>query len=227
MPYDPRTGTVTFPGFNSTTDILAGRAASPTMAANASPTSDLERLTKLMSGDLSGALTQADKFMALGSLLKSAARGSQTSPQQVMAQLQQQKANEIQSRIQLEQLRKQAADAADMNAKWTELVNQTTDPRMKQYLMALPASERGAVLREYLKPVEAGEVKAPTMRTVFRGGEEVQEEFDPTTRTWKEVGRGARWNPKGSGGVNLTVNTGPTGPDVVRLPDGSIAVRNK
>ena len=227
MAYDPRTGAVTFPGFNTTADILAGRAPTARPAQSAGGMTDLEQLTKLMQGNLSDSLSTGDKLMALSGLLGSVARGSRTTPQEVMAQLQQQKVNEVQGRLQLEQLRKQAADQADMNAKWTALVDQTSDPQMKRYLLALPASERGSVLREFLKPVEAGEIKAPTTRTVLQGGEEVQQEFDPTTRTWKEVGRGARWNPKGGGGVNLTVNAGPQGPKVVKLANGAIAVRDE
>lgn len=227
MPYDPKTGRVTFPGFDTTADIIAGRAPTARPAQSAGGMTDLEQLTKLMQGNLTGSLSSGDKLMALSGLLGSVARGSRTTPQEVMAQLQQQKINEVQGRLQLEQLRKQAAERADMDAKWTTLVDQTSDPQMKRYLLALPASERGAVLREFLKPVEAGEVKAPTTRTVFKGGEEVQQEFDPVTHTWKEVGRGARWNPRGSGGVNLTVNTGPQGPKVVRLTNGAIAVRDE
>lgn len=38
-----------------------------------------------------------------------------------------------------------------------------------------------------------GETKAPQMRTRIVGEQEVQEEFDPVTKTWKQIGQGPRF----------------------------------
>lgn len=123
MAYDPRTGTVTFPGFNTTADILAGRAPTARSAQPTGGMTDLERLTKLMQGNLSGSLSTGDKLMALSGLLGSVARGSRTTPQEVMAQLQQQKIAEVQGRMQLEQMRRQAEQAANLAAEKQQFIN--------------------------------------------------------------------------------------------------------
>lgn len=216
---------ITFPGADPLGSILSGTATSAAPAGAAPSVNDAERLAQVMGGNLAGSLTGGDKLMALSALLRSVSRGSQTSPQQVMAQLQQQKAAEIQGRMQIEQYRNAAAENARVNAGWTQLINETTDPERKRYLMTLRAEGRDEVLKDWLKYRDPGEIKAPTMRTRSQGGTEIQEEWNPETRTWTEVGRGPRWNPKGPGGV--TVNVGPQGPPVVALPNGAIAVRNQ
>lgn len=38
-------------------------------------------------------------------------------------------------------------------------------------------------------------VKAPTVRQMNVGGEEVTQQWDPDSETWKEVARGPKWNP--------------------------------
>lgn len=93
----------------------AGAMAPKTDQAN-SPLSDAEKLAQVMSGNLSGALSGGDKLLALSALLRSVSRGSQTTPQQAIAQIQQQKMGELQARMQIEQLRMQAARNAQMKA---------------------------------------------------------------------------------------------------------------
>lgn len=62
-------------------------------------------LESLASGDISGSLSSGDKLIALGALLKSVSRGSKTTPQEVMQNLQASKLQEMQNKIQLQQLR--------------------------------------------------------------------------------------------------------------------------
>lgn len=62
-------------------------------------------LEKLAGGDISGSLTGGDKLIALGALLKSVSRGSKTTPQEVMQNLQQSKLQEMQTKVQLQQLK--------------------------------------------------------------------------------------------------------------------------
>lgn len=72
-------------------------------------------LESLASGDISGSLSSGDKLIALGALLKSVSRGSKTTPQEVMQNLQASKLQEMQNKIQLQQLR--AAREKDARVK--------------------------------------------------------------------------------------------------------------
>jgi len=74
---------------------------------------DTDRLSQLLQGNLAGQLSSADKLSALGALLKSVSRGSTTSPAQVIQNLQAQKMQEVQGRIQIAELRKQAMQEAN------------------------------------------------------------------------------------------------------------------
>lgn len=73
-------------------------------------------LSKLASGDISGSLTGGDKLIALGALLKSVSRGSKTSPQEVVQNLQQSKLQEMQTKVQLGQIQAEAARKARIKA---------------------------------------------------------------------------------------------------------------
>jgi hypothetical protein len=102
--------------------MLFGPSAQDTLAS-AKPLTDAEKLAQVMGGNLSGTLTGADKLMGLSALLKSVARGSQTTPQQAIAQLQQQKSAELQNRITIDQARKQAERAALMKAQKNQIIS--------------------------------------------------------------------------------------------------------
>jgi hypothetical protein len=62
--------------------------------------------------------------------------------------------------------------------------------------------------------------KAPTMRTIYQGDSSIQQEFDPLSRTWAEVGSGSRFKPSaGPGPVNqqlldALVQTGNLAPEI-------------
>ena len=90
-------------------------AAAPTVAATGG-TDLTNRLHQIMCGNLSGTLTGGEKLSALGALLKSVSRGSQTSPQDVMRSIQQQKLQEVQGALQIQELRKQAIQQAQTEA---------------------------------------------------------------------------------------------------------------
>lgn len=94
---------------------LFGGLISPTKIKGDASAIDEEQatmLSKLASGDISGSLTGGDKLIALGALLKSVSRGSKTSPQEVLQNLQQSKLQEMQTKIQLGQLQAEAARKA-------------------------------------------------------------------------------------------------------------------
>ena len=92
--------------------LNTGTEAETPMAGGQSP--DLtNRLLQVLSGQLGGTLTGGEKLSALGALLKSVSRGSQTSPQQVMQSIQQQKLGEVQGALQIQELQKQAVKQAN------------------------------------------------------------------------------------------------------------------
>lgn len=106
-------------------------------AASATPgaSTDLtNRLLQIMSGQLGGTLSGGERLSALGALLKSVSRGSQTSPQQVMQSLQQQKLQQVQGAMQIQELRKAAAEKAQYEQLRANLIAQATDPQEKAYL---------------------------------------------------------------------------------------------
>lgn len=92
------------------------------------------RLLQIMSGNLGGTLSGGEKLSALGALLKSVSRGSQTSPQDVVRGIQQQKMQEVQGALQIQELRKTAAERAKTEKQRQILIDQETDPQRKAYL---------------------------------------------------------------------------------------------
>jgi hypothetical protein len=113
-----------------TSDTPSAGAAAATPATGSQP--DLtNRLLQIMSGQLGGTLTGGEKLSALGALLKSVSRGSQTSPQQVLQSIQQQKMAEVQGALQIQQLRKAAQREAQAEVYRDRLMAtaQTDDER--------------------------------------------------------------------------------------------------
>lgn len=122
----------------------------PTTETSASP--DLiNRMLQVMSGQLGGTLSGGEKLSALGALLKSVSRGSQTSPQQVMQSIQQQKLQEVQGALQIQELRKQAQRQAQAELQRQQLIDQEKDPRRKAMLQLASAEDIGAIAREEFK----------------------------------------------------------------------------
>jgi hypothetical protein len=90
---------------------LFGGLLAPTKIKTGAPEIDdaqSELLTRLAGGDISGSLSGGEKLIALGALLKSVSRGSKTSPQEVLQNLQQSKLQEMQTKIQLQQIKSEA-----------------------------------------------------------------------------------------------------------------------
>lgn len=126
--------------------------------APATSLTDAEKLAQVMGGNLKGTLTTADKLMGLSALLKSVSRGSQTTPQQAIAQLQQQKAAELQSRITIDQARKQAAQQAELNAVKAQYVAelQQTNPQLARAVQLMSADNFEKLI------IEQNKAQAPT-----------------------------------------------------------------
>lgn len=108
----------------------------PTDAA-AKPLTDAEKLAQVMGGNLKGTLTTADKLMGLSALLKSVSRGSKTSPQEAIAQIQQQKSNELQNRITIDQARKNAERTALLKVQKDQIISKLP-PEMQAEARLIP-----------------------------------------------------------------------------------------
>jgi len=128
----------------------------PAGAAAATPATDsrpdlTNRLLQIMSGQLGGTLSSGDKLSALGALLKSVSRGSQTTPQQVMQSIQQQKMAEVQGALQIQELRKAAAKQAQAELQRQQLIANETDPKRKAYLATADADTINKIIAEEFK----------------------------------------------------------------------------
>jgi len=137
-------------GYNP--NLVSSVPAAP--SANAANMSDTERLAQLMQGNLAGQLDKGDKLAALSVLLRSVGRGSQVSPQQALAQFQQQKMQEVQGRIQIEQLRKAAERKAQLDALKAEYVSNAPNPQAARELQLMSDEDFSAFLRERNKPTQ-------------------------------------------------------------------------
>jgi len=115
---------------------------------------DAERLAQIMQGNLAGQLNSGDKLSALGALLKSVSRGSTTTPQQVIQGLQQQKMQEFQGKIQLEQLRKSAQRKAELDALKAQYVANAPNPQSARELQLMSDEDFSSFLREKNKPTQ-------------------------------------------------------------------------
>lgn len=91
----------------------------------------LESMQKALQGDVASTLSGGEKLAALGALLKSASRGSQVSPQAVMASVQQTAQNRAATQLQLAQIQakaqQDAALAQNQNALIASLPKQFQD----------------------------------------------------------------------------------------------------
>lgn len=175
------------------------------------PLTDAEKLAQVMGGNLKGTLTGGDKLMALSALLKSVSRGSQTTPQQVMSQLQQQKSAELQNRITIDQARKQAAQQAELNAIKAQYVAdlQQTNPQLARAIQLMSADNFEKLI------IEQNKAQAPTRLA-----------FDPLGRP-RDPFTGAVVNPSARLQNLVTVSSDeqfdalPSGTQFVD-PDGNI-----
>jgi hypothetical protein len=129
----------------------------PTDAA-AKPLTDAEKLAQVMGGNLKGTLTSADKLMGLSALLKSVSRGSKTTPQEAIAQIQQQKSAELQNRLTIDQARKNAEQQAQLKTVKAEYVAelQKTNPQLARAVQFMTADDFAKLI------IEQNKAKDPT-----------------------------------------------------------------
>lgn len=118
------------------------------------------QMLQILSGNLRGTLTGGEKLSALGALLKSVSRGSQTSPQQVLQGIQQQKLAQVQGALQIQELRKAAAEKAQRDAFVQRAASQITDPAERDFLMSLSDKGREEYLIKKMSPKDYGATSA-------------------------------------------------------------------
>lgn len=110
------------------------------MADMTNPMSDAEKLAQVMSGNLQGTLSSGDRLVALSQLMRSLTRSGRAAgltPGGVVQNIQQQKAAELQNRLQIEQLRQQSAQRAKLQAL-REGVTATLPPELQERARLLP-----------------------------------------------------------------------------------------
>lgn len=161
-----------------------GVEAPAPMAGAQSP--DLtNRLLQIMGGNLAGTLSGGEKLSALGALLKSVSRGSQQSPQQVMQAIQQQKLQETQGAMQIQELRKQAGQQAQRNALREDLLSKARNDQERARIRILSDEnlEKYALQGLENKPPEM-EAKEKQLATYFR-----MRETDPERASiyWRQI----------------------------------------
>ena len=207
--------------------FLANMSEQPTTSQMQQPQAQgpdsLAEFTRLLGGDLSGSLTGGDKLLALSALMRSATRSGRRAgltPQQVMGQLQQQKVAELQNRMALQGMQQKArqeeaarAATEKYRARLRELTQtgEAMSPallnRLGQEAIANGDVEMGLKFFEQATKLTT-EDKLPLTRERIEGNTLIQEQYDPVTGTFKEIGRGSRFAPRGGG---VTVNVGDTG----------------
>ena len=145
-----------------------GTQAETPMAGGQSP--DLtNRLLQIMSGQLGGTLTGGEKLSALGALLKSVSRGSQTSPQQVLQSIQQQKLGEVQGALQIQELRKAATEKALRDQQREQLLaNAKTDEERAQIRILSDAGVEKYALQRLENKAPDMEAKQKQLATYFQ-----------------------------------------------------------
>lgn len=111
MAYDPRTGTVTFPGYDlNASTIMKPSKSGLTPAGYTDSQSDRQKMMQIMTGgDFADTLTGGDRLLALSALLRSVARGSKTTPQEVIADIRKQQLGRIEAKVIGDSLKARAA----------------------------------------------------------------------------------------------------------------------
>lgn len=162
-----------------------------------------DRMLQILSGNLGGTLTGGEKLSALGALLKSVSRGSQTSPQQVLQSIQKQKLGEVQGALQIQELRKAAAEKAQMDALKAEYISQLSqsNPQLARAIAIMPTEKFSDFIIQQNKP------EAPT-RFVF---DQLNRPRNPYT--------GAIINPTAAG-LGLQTIYGENDPNYEKLKSG-------
>jgi hypothetical protein len=172
------------------TDTLPGMPA----ASSAGAPDLTNRLLQVLSGNLGGTLTGGEKLSALGALLKSVSRGSQTSPQQVLQGIQKQKLGEVQGALQIQELRKAAAEKAQTDALKAEYIGQLgqSNPQLARAIAIMPTEKFAEFIIQQNKPEGPGQWSdrlgrfIPKDRPVVTGGGDYTETPGATYKQYSD-----------------------------------------
>lgn len=148
----------------------------------------LENMRRIAQGDLRSVLTGGDRLMALSALLGSVARGSRTTPQEVMSQVQQTALGRASTQMQLAQLEAAAAQKARRDAALQSFAATLPKEKLEQFLTLSP-EEQEKMRAEYVNPTpfQMVERNGKTFM-VFRSG--APQELDLPTNvkgTFREI----------------------------------------
>lgn len=170
----------------------------------------LQNMQRLSQGDVSSVLTGGDKLLALSALLGSVARGSRTTPQEVMAQVQQQAQGRIGSQMQLAQLQAKA-EQDRRNKEFLKTYSQALPEDKRGVLENLPADEAlKLVSQEAFRPKQVFQTKRDpdtgNMRIIFGdGSSQVTDIKLPANTEDRDIGGAIQVVDKDSGKVIETV----------------------
>lgn len=155
------------------TNPVMGGVATPANPATTGREDLTNRLLQVMAGNLGGTLSGGEKLSALGALLKSVSRGSQTSPQDVVRGIQQQKMAEVQGALQIQQLRKRAGEAAKREALREDLLSKakTDEERAQIRILSDESLDKFALQRLEQKAPDM-EAKQKQLATYYQMREE-------------------------------------------------------
>jgi hypothetical protein len=125
----------------------------------------LDSIQKALQGDVASTLSGGEKLAALGALLKSASRGSQVSPQAVMASVQQTAQNRAATQLQLAQLQAAMNERAKFTGAAQEYAKTITDENKRKAFLALPMDEQVKRMADFTKdatPFQTKEINGKT-----------------------------------------------------------------
>jgi hypothetical protein len=131
------------------------------------------RMLEILGGNFGGTLSSGERLSALGALLKSVSRGSQTSPQQVMQAIQQQKLGQVQGALQVQELRRQAAEKANATQiRERLLANAKTEEERDQIRLLDDAGLQQFALKRLENKTPEMETKQRQLATYYQMREE-------------------------------------------------------
>lgn len=219
---------------NLLSSLLGGNKAAAA-APMPTDTSYLENIRRIAQGDLRSALTGGDKLIALSGLLGSVARGSRTTPQEAMAQVQQAALGRASTQMQLAQLEAKAAEEARLKADQQAFVA-TLPKKLQDTAKALRGESLDSFIRNlrmnasYKRVIEDGK---PVTKVVYGSGLEENASFQiPPDSEKVFIGGKPVWVDKDTRQPLIDPNTGQplsagdpmTPEEVARLAQGQARI---
>ena len=163
--------------------------------ANITPeASYIADMQKLLRGDVSSALTGGEKLMALGALMRSAARGSQVSPQEVMQNVRQTAQTRTATQMQLAQLQAKAMREQSQRQFLSNWGTSSAIPEAKRELIKNmdTADAMKVVQEEVFRPKQVQQIVRTAdgkTRIVYQDGTDQETEWQlPAKTKYQDLG---------------------------------------